>query len=151
MNNSVLPQNSLIRGTLGRNVTKKNISRWTAQPKKNEPSFYNKYLKNTFSSFLGSTSSEENTSNASTVVSEPEATSIMNSSSNNNSTQGGEYERLIRRYKAQASNNSFGSFATRSLKKGGSHLGKAQGQTPRSGGRRRTRRSNRKSRRSNRK
>jgi hypothetical protein len=142
MNNSVLPQNSLIRGTLGRNVTKKNVSRWAPQPKKNEPSFYNKYLKNTllkntFSSFLGSTSSEENTSNASTVVSEPEATSIMNSSSNNNSTQGGEYERLIRRYKAQAPNNSFGSFATRSLKKGGRRT--------------KRRRSNRKSRRSNRK
>ncbi len=136
MNNSILPQNSLIRGAIGRNVTKKNINRWTPQPKKNEPSFYNKYLKNTFSSLLGSTPSEENTSNASTVVSEPEATSIMNSSSNNNSTQGGEYERLIRRYKAQASNNSFGSFATRSLKKGG---------------RRKRRRSHRKSRRSNRK
>jgi hypothetical protein len=133
MNNSVLPQNSVIRGALGRNVTKKNVSRWAPQPKKNEPSFYNKYLKNTFSSFLGSTG-QENISNASTVVSEPEATSVMNSSSNNNSS-GGEYERLIRRYKNESSNGSFGSFATRSLKKGG----------------RRRRRSNRKSRRSNRK
>ncbi len=137
MNNTILPQNSLIRGTLGRNVTKKNISRWTPQPKKNEPSFYNKYLKNTFSSLLGSTSSEENTSNASTVISEPEAISVVNSSSsNNNAASGGEYERLIRRFKTNSPNSSFGSFATRSLKKGG---------------RRKRRRSHRKSRRSNRK
>ncbi len=135
MNNSILPQNSLIRGAIGRNVTKKNINRWTPQPKKNEPSFYNKYLKNTFSSLLGSTSSEENTSNASTVVSGPEAISVINSSSNNNSPQGGEYERLIRRYKAQSANNSFGSFATRSLKKGGGR---------RKHSRRKSRRSNRK-------
>ncbi len=142
MNNSILPQNSLIRGAIGRNVTKKNVSRWTPQPKKNEPSFYNKYLKNTFSSLLGSTSSEENTSNASTVVTEPEATSVMNSSSNNNSPQGGEYERLIRRFKTNSPNSSFGSFATRSLKKGGR----------RSSLRRiKRRRSHRKSRRSNRK
>ena len=135
MNNSILPQNSVIRGALGRNVTKKNVSRWTPQPKKNEPSFYNKYLKNTFSSFLGSTPSEENTSNASTVISEPEAISVVNSSSNNNAASGGEYERLIRRFKTNSPNSSFGSFATRSLKKGG----------------RRRRRSHRKSRRSNRK
>lgn len=146
MNNSVLPQNSVIRGALGRNVTKKNISRWTPQQnaKKNEPSFYNKYLKNTFSSLIGSNTKEEvSYNNASTVVSEPEATSVANSSSNNNSAQGGEYERLIRRFKGESPNSSFGSFATRSLKRGGRRKSR---KTKRS-----ARRTHRKSRRSNRK
>jgi len=144
MNNSVLPQNSVIRTALGRNVTKKNVSRWAPQVKKNEPSFYNTYLKNPFSSLMGSNSEslnsaplEVNNTNASTVVSEPEAISIINSSSNNNSVQGGEYEKLIRRFKTNSSNGSFGSFATRSLK--------------RTGGKRKRRASRRKSRRSNRK
>ena len=141
MNNSVLPQNSIIRNALGRNVTKKNVSRWTPQVKKNEPSFYNTYLKNPFSSLMGS-NSEVNNTNASTVVSEPEAISIVNSSSNNNSVQGGEYEKLIRRFKTNSSNGSFGSFATRSLKRGGRRTRRR---------RRSVRRTHRKSRRSNRK
>ena len=140
MNNSVLPQNSVIRGALGRNVTKKNISRWTPtqNAKKNEPSFYNKYLKNTFSSLMGSNTKEEaSTNNASTVVSEPEATSVANS----NTESGGEYEKLIRRFKGESPNSSFGSFATRSLKRGGR----------RRASKRSARRTRRKSRRSNRK
>jgi hypothetical protein len=43
MNNSVLPQNSVIRTALGRNVTKKNISRWIPPQKtiKNAPNWTN--------------------------------------------------------------------------------------------------------------
>lgn len=119
MNNSVLPQNSLIRGAIGRNVTKKNIGRW--QKKNKNTSIYNKYMKN-IKNIYSSFASTMSNNNATTINGTNEAESIYSSPESSiredsEEESGGEFSKLIRRYKAEGQNSSFGSFATRRLKK----------------------------------
>lgn len=124
MNNSVLPQNSLIRATIGKNVTKKNINRWH----KKNTTIYNKYMKNIKNLYSSFASTAAN-NNASTVVSS-ENESVYSEPSTTNNNSGGEFSKLIRRYKTQGNNSSFGSFATRALKKSRRSGGSAsRGQT----------------------
>jgi len=73
MNNSVLPQNSVIRGALGRNVTKKNISHWVppSRTKKN-----NSNWKNTFFGWMKNFGAQSN--NNTSTINGSEAQSVYN-------------------------------------------------------------------------